>query len=284
MKKKSFLYCIIIWFVVAIILSYLVLIESTEGFSKTIVPLFGLTLFYHNFVLLYIWTCILSILFVIIFPRLFTPIFLKIKNLIWRKYSDVYIELENQAFSLKLLMKRGIFVFLFILGLSATLLFFNLIDPYLFISKELANDVEKQGIHIYYSVDVYFGIMLFLFPFCIGIWSIGWALEDAGLIHYNLPKKESKKIFDIEPIHLRFTNIIKGYAGFSAILYYISAITYYLLNHPERIEVIIILSIIGLIIIIWMIPAYLVYWNLNKQFLTKKLKKIKRIEQMEYLD
>ncbi len=280
-NSRNIIISLLIWVIVNILLYQLVVIESTEHFEDSLVPIFGLPFRVHNFFLLYIWMTVFAMISILIFSRLLTPFFLKIKKMIWRKYEDAFVEVQVDPFNFKKFLKRATFVFLFTLGLSATLSVFNLVNPSVFVSNELAADIESQNIRLIYSMDGYFGIIMFLFPISIGAWSIGWSLEDAGLIHFNLPKGDSK-LFDIEPIHLRYTNIIKGYAGFSAIMYYISAIVYYMTNHPDRLLNIIMLLIFGLLIIVLMIPSYLVYWKLNKRFLIKGLKEIERITELNY--
>ena len=63
--------------------------------------------------------------------------------------------------------------------------------------------LNERGIPVQYSSDGFLAVLLLLFPFSIGLWSIGWAMEDLGLIHYKLPEVDTPILFEIEPMHLK---------------------------------------------------------------------------------
>jgi hypothetical protein len=161
------------------------------------------------------------------------------------------------------------------MGLSATLLNTNLISAELFLSEEQRNYWLVQiGIDDpLYIGDIFNTITSTILAFAVGLLSVGWALEDCGLMHYVLPKKGEKKLFEIEPIYRKYQNIVKGYAGISAIIYFLTAILYYVLNRPEDISNM--LGIIGgsLFAIFLMIPSYLLYLKFIKSYYKGKLRK-----------
>jgi hypothetical protein len=111
------------------------------------------------------------------------------------------------------------------MGLLSTLSPF--IDYSLFIDFITYDNLLEEGFPLNYSMDILAGVGTFILPFSIGLWAIGWALEDAGLIHFHLPKTD-RTYYEIEPIYFKYDSYIGGFAGIAAILYYLGAITIYL--------------------------------------------------------
>jgi len=120
-------------------------------------------------------------------------------------------------------------------------------------------------------------------PIVIGLWSIGWMLEDSGLIHYSL-KKRSDQLFEIEPIHLRFNSYLKGYSGISAIIFLITLIVYFS-GFPGRTSDAITLGFTPAIAILNSIPAYIIYGlSINKfNNLRKGLPEARKIKEEKFI-
>ncbi len=127
---------------------------------------------------------------------------------------------------------------------------------------------------------------MLIFPIVIGLWSVGWVMDDAGLIHYKLPGRDSKKHFEIEPTHLKYTVGLKTFAGVSAFLFFLSSASYYYINTPENFSNLFFVSITGIETIFQAIPAYLIYWNVLRprttKYLTRNLKEIERITEITF--
>ena len=122
-KKKKPIGLIFILFV--FVMSFIANLQGafTQGSkADSIVPLMGLDFQTHIIVFLILWPTLVSILCVIIFPLLLVPIILVLKNIIWHKYTNCYIDLGKVRFDGKKFIRRFIYVFLLVLGICATLL------------------------------------------------------------------------------------------------------------------------------------------------------------------
>ncbi|MFX0090472.1 MAG: hypothetical protein ACFFBD_01820, partial [Candidatus Hodarchaeota archaeon] len=250
-----------------------------------IVPLFGLEAGLHN-IFLGIWASVGSIICILMFPRVFTPLYLKFKKLTSPNYKTVYLDKISKALTFRKMFVRGVLTVLLCLGLSATLVEFNLLfNPELFIVPEDLG--SYTGIPLYYVVNVFLGINLLICPFALGLWSIGWALEDAALMHYVLPDEQLEEFFEIEPVHYRYNGLLGGYAGLSSFFYLISVASFfvgfaYQTGEFVRLLDAFVISLISLIIPITIIPAYIFYWLLGTDYLRKGLKQGRRITEEEY--
>jgi hypothetical protein len=132
-------------------------------------------------------------------------------------------------------------------------------------------------------VMAYFGALAMLIvPFAVGLWSMGWILEDLGLIHYKIPESKDK-FQEIEPIHYRWSTWLGGYAGLSAIFYYSGAVYAYLTFPGYWIEDMIWSLTFSIALIVVMGPSYLVYWKLAPTFLQKGLTEVKRISKSDII-
>ncbi|HEY0090697.1 MAG TPA: hypothetical protein VGB37_17740 [Candidatus Lokiarchaeia archaeon] len=95
-------------------------------------------------------------------------------------------------------------------------------------------------------------------------------------MHYKLPEGKDKMLYEIEPVHLKYMNIIKGYAGISAVVYFIAFITFYLTHEVPLHLATGAITIIPLFTLVTWLPAYLVYTVFLKKFLIKFLRKNKK--------
>ncbi|MBD3194911.1 MAG: hypothetical protein GF317_07655 [Candidatus Lokiarchaeota archaeon] len=245
--------------------------------ASSIVPISQLELQYHLLIFNVIFPNILCPILIIVFPLIFVPLFMLIKNKIWYKYTNTYIEIPVQPINLKRFAKRFIYLFLLTMGLSATLLNTNLISADSFLSPAQANYwITQVGItDPLYITDIFTTIASIMLVFAVGLLAVGWALQDCGLMHYILPKKGEKKLYEIEPIYRKYQNIIKGYAGISAIIYFLTAILYYVLERPGDIANIITIITQSFLVIFLMVPGYLLYLQFIKSFYKDKMSKNK---------
>ena len=242
--------------------------QGTQG--DKIVPLTGLTTTAH-LLILNAWAMIGSIIMIFIMPLVLIPVFLLMKKIIWSKYTDAYMD-TGEDINLKKFTKRIIYIFLLTMGLSATIA--AMIDLGPFVSDAHKEHwIGELGFVLEYIPHAFVGLAFMIFPVVIGIWSVGWAFEDIGLMHYKLPNENEKMLYEIEPIHLKFNGIIKGYAGISAIVYFISMITFYtslgITGSSETISNSITLTFL-------FIPAYLIYLKVWLPKLKKMFRKGKQ--------
>ena len=96
--------------------------------------------------------------------------------------------------------------------------------------------------------------MGFVFPLAVGLWAVSWAMEDAGLMHYAFKSEDN---YEIEPIHIRYTSYLKGYAGISALMFVIQ-FTMYQANQNSLEDGLLILAVV-LLAIVCFFPAYFLF-------------------------
>ena len=230
-KEKQISLILILIFLTYIItmFPFMVLLQSPE-YANSIVPISGLPQSTHYALFIFIIPYLLALLLLLILPIIIVPLFSKGKKLIFRNFENGYIpiNLEEISIDFKQYVKRAIFVALLAIGLLATLA--PIINLDLFVAERQMEYLNERGIPVQYSMDGFLAVLLLIFPFSLGLWAIGWAMEDLGLIHYRLPDEETPTLFEIEPMHLKYTQIIKGYAGISAIVYYIGILIWYVTN------------------------------------------------------
>ena len=110
------------------------------GNENEIVPFLNLRQTPHVILLTMIWPIIGGILALLVFPRLLVPLYLKIKRISDKKYSDCVIQIER-PFNLKFVLKRAFGVFLLVMGLESAIL------PMIDITKlYMASQLTESGI------------------------------------------------------------------------------------------------------------------------------------------
>ncbi|MHA1282762.1 MAG: hypothetical protein ACTSQP_09690 [Promethearchaeota archaeon] len=249
------------------------------------VPISGLDLQTHLLIYGFLIPIIISIIVVIVFPKLFAPLFLKLKGLIYWRYKNAYIKKTNTILTKKVFFKRGLYLVLFTMGLYA--LISPNIDYSLFLTQESIKNYQKLGINPVYSLTVVGIFIGILFPISLGFWSVGWALEDAGLMHYKIQdERKGKELYEIEPIYLKYTNYLKGYAGISSIIFVIQISMHFIAVGGEYISDAFLIIIILFTVFPLIIPAYLAYAIImgENSYLRKNLKEIKKFSEEDILN
>ncbi|TXT55714.1 MAG: membrane protein of unknown function [Candidatus Thorarchaeota archaeon] len=266
----------------AIILLFIAIAELslvTVGLSSGslapagIVPIFNLD---SSITYLIFWIAIPlggSILAVLIFPRILTPLFMIIKKVLRRGYNDGYVPMNISGFSTTRMIMRLVYVYLLVVGLLTTLL--NLFDPQLF----LTNDVFTSGINPLYNISYIFCIAGIATPITVALWSVGWALEDAGLIHYKLPPKESGQLYEIEPVYRSYSSYLKGFAGFSTILSLFVMYDYFMSVGLDFDAISVFLIPFHAMLVV--IPAYVLFSAIGSNWLRKNKPALKQLEENE---
>ncbi|MFX1475605.1 MAG: hypothetical protein ACFFCO_09070 [Promethearchaeota archaeon] len=256
--------------------------------DEGIVPLFGfgigpgLEKHLHNLVNFILWPVLGSIVFAVIFPRLVAPLYLKFKT--FRKnYKSVYLVWEPNSLNIREVLVRGILLLLLTIGLSATLMDAGILRPRYFLAYDmLGNPVnEISEVPLKYNMDVFFGAIFLLCPVAVGLWSCAWAFEDASIVYYSFSNKQGEGFFEIEPLHFRFNALVGGYAGLSALFYYLGAIYVYLFL-PGRSQELFFLGIAGFMATFTMIPAYLIYLWMGSKHLRKGLRQSEGLTEEEF--
>ncbi len=247
-----------------------------------IIPFTGLDETVHTFLFLFGIGMGGSILAVLVFPRLFSPLFLNLKRLILKRYKDAYIENTVKVISPRKYLKRIFYCILSTLGFMS--FFIPRIDLRLFLDNLYFERFENYGISPGYSNAVQITLFSIFIAISVAIWSIGWAIEDAGLMHFSLQtNRKGKEFYEIEPIHLKFFSYLKGFAGITSIFYIFELGLAYgslLQTNPTVLVDLLSTTLVPFSMIIFLIPAYLIYaWKgTMTNLLRKNLKQLKKLE------
>jgi len=283
LKEKlgtPFLVILIGYFILLpVLMARMILVDEEIG----TVPLLGLPSNINNIVFDFLIPSIGSMITVVLFSRIFTPLFLKGKRAIYRRHKDAFIDVEPQILSLKKFIKRGIYIFLLTIGLLAFIVPLLEKQAYLFINDAVKSSYESEGLQLNFVLPFVMAITGLVLPIVVGLWSIGWILEDSGLIHYSL-KKRLDQLFEIEPIHLRYNSYLKGYSGISAIVFLVTLILYFSQFQGRTVDAVIV-GFTPLVAILNSIPAYFVYaLSINKfNNLRKGLPEARKINEEELI-
>jgi len=248
--------------------------------DSEIVPITGLTESMQN-IMLFSVSILISLLFVYLFPRIFCPLFLKIKGIINKNYKNGYIETDLALTMKKKFISRSINCMLLTMGFMVLILEF--LDPTQWLpgGQRGIDYYSPFGIPITYVMPMIITALCLIFPVAVGLWSISWQFEDAGLMHYNISEKPQTPLFEIEPIHVNFSSYLKGFGGISSIFFILKvAIAWATVPGTEsRIDDVIASITLPVSIIILIIPAYFVYRKTcgKNAFVRKGISPIRKI-------
>jgi len=158
-KKITILLCL--YSMVLLALMVPIFGQDPEAASST-VPLSGLPMGLHIFLVIYLIPTVVSIVFAVLFPLIITPLFIKIKRAIWRDYKNAFIELKVKEFNFKQFFSRGIFISLLAVGLTGAILSFDILNLRSFVSEFDYNNMKEEGYKLEYRANVYFLLLLSL--------------------------------------------------------------------------------------------------------------------------
>ncbi len=282
-KEKRNIIIILILFIISLQTGLMTAAGLVTGQERTleIVPLSGMPYSLHIFVFWIIWPLLLSIVFVIVFPLIINPLFMMIKRRVWSRYKDCYVDMREPTLDLRTFFKRGIYIYLLIIGVIITIAAAS-IDTSLFLTEYNITNTRYSE-NILFEPDILTGLAYLILPFAVGLWAVGWSIKDAGLMHYRFPKENEESLFEIEPVHLKYNGLIKGYAGVSSIIFIITAISVYLPVYPLHIPL-----MVPLLVLTNMFsagPSYLVYFKISQSIFRKKLRKgLQKLEMLSEKD
>jgi len=274
MRTKKLIRLISILLVFFSFLAFSIIALGAE--DGQIIPLFGLDTGTHRILLWVLFPVLGSIITALLFSRVFAPFFLKVKRKIYFRYEDCYVDNKSAALTKRLFVIRMIYTLLLTMGIIAFIL--PMINVSQLISIADMEGYTSEGIIPMYSLPSIIGVIGFVLPIVVGLWSIGWAMEDAGLIHHRLEDPRPGKLFEIEPIHIKYNSYLKGYAGITAILFVIEVSMYFVGIGGGRVTDAIMAYILPLMSMILSIPAYIVYAKVmgKNPYLRKGLKEIRK--------
>lgn len=240
--------------------------------ESSVVPISGLLDWQHAALFILIWPLLGSIILIPIIPRIVVPLFTK------TKMSDVregFIELDSDPLLFRTVVSRAIFTFLLVMGLESTII--PLFELTLFIpAGEYAEWLVAPYVPLHLHPNIFIVTAGMLFPIAISIFACVWTLEDSGLVHYDLPDDISK-YQEISPVYSKLSNYLKGFAGFSALIYYISAIIEMIEFGTEQLTFKWV-AFVSVIVFVWALVGILIYSKLNRNWVRKGLTKLDRIQ------
>ncbi len=205
--------------IIGFVISFVFALTNANWTSIT--PIFGLQTPYHFLLVAFGIPMIGSIITMYVMPRLFAPVFLRLKRIRFPEYKDAYLPLARNQLSIKQWFGRASLVALLILGLVAAII--NIIDPLWFMSVSEYNEFLTETGLPQFAPPVTVTLAGLIAPLAFGLFAISWIMEDAGLIHYNIPPGDEIKLYRVEPVHESYNSFLKGYSGLSSIIFLISA-------------------------------------------------------------
>lgn len=258
--------------------------------KQQIIPITGLPEAIHTILFIFVIPILGSIITVYLFPKIFSPLFLKIKSIFYKRYEDGYIENTIKARTPKFFLRRAIYTILLTLGILSFIIPNIDESAMLFMSTSAYQEFKELGIYPGYNVTLLNTLVGILIPFINGIWAIGWSLEDAGLMHYRVEdQREGKEAYEIEPTHVKYNSFIRGYAGISSILFIIQAAASYfsvMAISPERGSDLYVVFTLPLTILGQFILIYIVYTRIgiNNDKLRKGLSVLKQVKKQDLIE
>jgi len=189
-------------------------------------------------------------------------------------FKNGQLDVDTEPYRLRKWFSRTIYVSLLVFGLQA--IFFSFFPYELLLTPSELAGYQGLGIDIRFTLGVTGGIIGLLTPVAVGLLSIGWALEDSGLVHYDLPGK-SDQMYEIEPVFRRYISYLKGYAGVSSVLFLITIIIYLINFGSDRLIDAIIIVLMPFFAMGFSSLGYLIYTKTNTTFLRGKYDNIGHI-------
>ena len=246
---------------------YVIMTEWIVPLSWGTVPLTRLPASWTYITLWMVWPLIGGIIMVIIMPRILGPLFLKIKGVVWRDYKNAYVDLPHPKLTQKRILRRALYLSLLTMGVVSLLIY---IIPYELLLPPGPEVSTANEFHMA-SVASLAGLVV---PLSVALWSASWSFREASLVHYKIPDDGTDELYEVEPIHMRYDSFLKGYAGFSSLLFLINLTVFYLATRE--------LVLAGLVLYVFMhislltLPAVYLHSRMNHMWLRKNLPKAKR--------
>lgn len=252
--------------VLVVVEVYIMITQWAEPLSWGVVPLTGMNGGITYFTFWLIWPLLGGMIMVLIMPRILGPLFLKIKGAVWRDYKNAYVDLPHPKLTQKRVLRRSLYLSLLTMGIVSVLIY---IIPYeLLIPAGVASGANEFHLT---SVASIAGLFM---PIAIALWSASWSFREASLVHYKIPDDSTDELYEVEPIYLRYDSFLKGYAGFSSLLFLINLTVLYLATREIMMAILVIYVFMHIALLT--LPALYIHSRMNHMWLRKGLPKAKR--------
>ncbi|MBD3337512.1 MAG: hypothetical protein GF353_00295 [Candidatus Lokiarchaeota archaeon] len=171
------------------------------------------------------------------------------------------------------MLRQIIYLLLLTLGFLAFL--FPIVDPQLWVDEQTyCVYIEEIGIDPRYAFQLTIALAGIIYPISVGLWAISWAIEDAGLVHYVF---QSDGYYEIEPVNVKYTSYLQGYAGLSSIFFIVEIFMYHA-SHDRLSDSFLVFPPL-IIIVLCFFPTYFLFNKIlgSHQYLKKNLEEIKKL-------
>ncbi|MHA1638426.1 MAG: hypothetical protein ACTSUB_10480 [Candidatus Thorarchaeota archaeon] len=250
-------------------------LDLTSYDASEIVPLTGLPSTLHIILIVIIWPIIGCILLVPIIPRITVPLFSRITKRGSDYHHDGYIELETEQLGFRKVVSRAFFTFLLVMGLESTVI--PLFELQYFMSTVNYDEwIATPFVPLHLHPMIFIITAALLLPIAISIFASVWSLEDSGLVQYHLPS-EVTEYQEVRPMYRKLSAYLKGYAGISALFYYISSILE-MIEFGTEAETFIWVPFISVIVFVWALSGIVIHSRLNLDWVRKGRTKLERVE------
>ncbi|MBY8996562.1 MAG: hypothetical protein KGD60_02435 [Candidatus Thorarchaeota archaeon] len=258
---------IIFLVILLVIEAYVIMTQWVQPLSWGIVPITGLNGAITYIFLWLLWPIFGGIIFVLVMPRILGPLFLRMKGAVWSDYVNAYVDLPRPTLKLTRVIRRAIYLGLLTMGIVSILIY--IIPPTLL----LPPGAVQPPITVFHMASIA-SIAGLVVPISIALWSSGWSYRDASLVHYKIPDDGVDELYEIEPIHLRFDSFLKGYAGFSSILFIINLVIVQFTTEDFTMALLVLYVFMHVSLLT--LPAIYVHSRMNHMWLRKNLPKARR--------
>ncbi|MCK5347685.1 MAG: hypothetical protein KAR20_29960, partial [Candidatus Heimdallarchaeota archaeon] len=172
-------------------------VNVISGDANERVPFTNLPQTLHLILLTMIWPIVGGFLAVVVFPRLLVPLYLRMKKISNKKYTNCVIYLERPI-NFKSVLKRAFSVFLLVMGLESV--FLPMIDiTTLYMPTQLLEEGVIEEL-LLYNPQAFIVTAGLLFPIALMLFALVWTIQDSGLMHYNL-SADLTEYQEIEPVY-----------------------------------------------------------------------------------
>lgn len=218
-----------------------------------------------------VWPLIGSLLFVVIFPRFLSSLVMKTKASIWRSYKNFVVPLSTKRMTPRMFVLRTIYLALLIMGIVSILMPYINPNPFLPGGTYDPGD-PGQAIVLVACIG---GIVT---PIAAGLWSVSWSMQDAALMHYKFPPEDNPDLFEIEPVHIKYESLLKGYAGLSSILFIITLVLY--VSPGGNLWAVLVPYVVMHMTLLTM-PSLLLHTRLDMSWLRRNLPEVRKLTEAD---